>query len=113
MTAIARYSHILLFTLFPMKKLRNGTINSATLLKNEAIVTPKDQDEESKPQMINEAQFSDIYITPDKTCYVWSQKSNSGLKEAKFVDLKEFIDAVINKYDGTMNSYSLKYKDRN
>lgn len=92
---------------------RSGTLNSATLLKNEAVATPKKQDDGTVPQMINEAQFSDIYITPDKTCYVWSQKSNCGLKEAKFIDLKEFVDAVIVKYDGTMNSYSLKYKNRN
>lgn len=91
---------------------RNGTLSSAALLKNEAVAAPKPQEGEAGPQMVNDAAFSDLYITPDKTCYVWSGKSNSGLKVAKYIDLQDFINAVVEKYDGENSSYSLRYKGR-
>lgn len=91
---------------------REGTLSSAALLKNEAVATPKTSEGETGPQMTNDAVFSDLYITPDKTCYIWSGKSNSGLKVAKFIDQHDFIEAVVEKYDGENSSYSLRYKGR-
>ena len=84
--------------------------SSAALLHKEGRIVNKLQDGEDAPKTANESKFSDLYITPDKTCYVWSGKSNSGLKVANFIDLKELVDAVISKYDGENNSYSLKFK---
>ena len=87
------------------------TISSAALLKTSATI-PHKVIEESLPKTTNDASFSDLYITPDKTCYVASGRSNSGLKIAKFVDLQEFINAVLEKYDGKNISYSLNFKGR-
>ena len=84
--------------------------SSAALLHKEGIVKPKQDDGEGPAQSTNETKFSDLYITPDKTCYIWSGKSNSGLKVARCTDLQEFINAVIEKYDGENGSYSLKFK---
>lgn len=92
---------------------RGLALSSAELLKNEAVIPPKKTEEEEPQLSINEANFSDLYITPDKTCYVWSGKSNSGLMVAQYTDLSEFVDKVINKYDGENSSYSLHYKDGN
>lgn len=90
-----------------------GTLSSAALLQTEAVVAPKNKpDVEDEIVSVNEGDFSDIYITPDKVCYIWSKKSNSGLMVAKFTDLEEFITAVIEKYDGHLNSYSLHFKGR-
>lgn len=90
-----------------------GAISSAALLKNEAVTpSPVIEEVEKTTSTVNEGNFSDIYITPDKTCYIWSQKSNSGLAVAEFTDLDEFITEVIEKYDGLLNSYSLHYKGR-
>lgn len=88
-----------------------GVMSSAALLKKEATI-PQKVIEDSMPKMTNDAKFSDLYITPDKTCYVWSGKSNSGLKVAKFIDLQDFINAVISEYDGHNASYSLFFKGR-
>ncbi len=92
---------------------RSGAMSSAQLLKNEAVIVPK-KTEEDEPQLsVSTANFSDLYITPDKTCYVWSGKSNSGLMVAKYTDLTEFTNEVINKFDGVNSSYSLHYNDGN
>lgn len=92
---------------------KSSTLSSASLLHNEAVATPKPVDREDLPKMVNDVNFSDLYITPDKKGYVWSGKSNSGLKVAKFIDVQEFITAVEEKYDGKNSSYSLRYKGRN
>jgi hypothetical protein len=55
--------------------------SSAALLHKEGKPTPKLTDGEDAPKTANESKFSDLYITPDKTCYVWSGKSNSSLKD--------------------------------
>jgi twitching motility protein PilT len=68
---------------------------------------------ESGPVSVNAGHFSDLYITPDKTSYVWSGKSNSGLRVADYIDLQEFIKAVVEKFDGENPSYSLHYKGFN
>lgn len=92
---------------------RGNTMSSASLLHSEAKVAPKQSYTDDLPKMVNDVNFSDLYITPDKKAYIWSGKSNSGLKVGKFIDIQEFITAVEEKYDGQMSSYSLRYKGRN
>ncbi len=92
----------------------SNTMSSATLLKNEAVVKPQEAPQETKVTItVNEAKFSDMYITPDKKSYVWSQKSESGLMIADYTDLPEFLSEVFAKYDGLISSYSLRYKGYN
>lgn len=94
--------------------MRNNTMSSAALLKNEAVIKPQDVSREIRVKTtVNEAKFSDMYITPDKKCYVWSQKSESGLMLADYTDLSEFLSEVFEKYDGNVGSYSLRYKGYN
>lgn len=88
---------------------RSGALNSAALLKREGIVDVK---KTFVPHTVSDSNFSDMYITPEKKCYVWSGNSNCGLKIADYVDLQDFMNEVIEKYDGKESSYSLKYKDR-
>lgn len=92
---------------------RSSIQSSASLLHKEGVMQQKIADRIDGPVSVNDANFSDLYITPDKTSYVWSGKSNSGLKVADFTDLQEFIKTVIEKYDGENPSYSLHYKGRN
>ena len=92
---------------------RGNTMSSASLLHSEAKAAPKSTYIDDLPKMVNDTNFSDLYITPDKKTYIWSGKSNSGLKVGKFIDIQEFISAVEEKYDGKMSSYSLRYKGRN
>lgn len=91
---------------------RGAALSSAELLKKEAVVAPK-KEETDVQVSVNDANFSDLYITPDKKCYVWSRKSNSGLMIAKYTDLEEFVTAVTEKYDGQTSSYSVHYKGCN
>lgn len=86
--------------------------SSAALLHKEGRAVAKATEAEEKPQSVNETEFSDIYITPDKTCYIASGKSENGLKVARCTDLQEFINTVKEKYDGEYSSYSLTYKNR-
>ncbi len=88
-------------------------LSSAQLLKNEAVIAPKKEEHIEGITTVNDANFSDLYITPDRKCYVWSGKSNSGLMVAEYEDLEEFITEVISKYDGRLSSYSLRYKGGN
>lgn len=93
---------------------RSSTMSSASLLHSEAKTTsPKPAFADDLPKMVNDVNFSDLYITPDKKSYIWSGKSNSGLKVGKFIDIQDFITAVEEKYDGKNSSYSLRYKGRN
>ena len=92
----------------PAKPSRPVVQSSAALLHTEGTLPPRTLDDAPKPT--NDTKFSDLYITPNKKCYVWSGISNSGLKVAQFTDLQEFIEAVVEKYDGEHSSYSLKYK---
>lgn len=94
------------------RTIRGSVMSSATLLSNEAKQIQKTTNIDETLQHINEVKFSDIYITPDKTCYIRSGNSSNGLKIAKFIDLDEFIKEVVDKYDGETNSYSLRYKGR-
>lgn len=80
---------------------RSSTMSSASLLHSEAKTTsPKPAFADDLPKMVNDVNFSDLYITPDKKSYIWSGKSNSGLKVGKFIDIQDFITAVEEKYDG-------------
>lgn len=95
------------------KTSRTPTIqSSAALLHKEGRATPATVETEEPPQSVNETNFSDLYITPNKTCYIASGKSESGLKVAHCTDLQEFISAVREKYDGEYTSYSLNFKNR-
>lgn len=91
---------------------RGSALSSAELLKKEAVAAPKKEYTEAQFS-VNDANFSDLYITPDKSCYVWSRKSNSGLVVAEYTDLQEFITAVIEGYSGGESSYSICYKGYN
>ena len=90
---------------------KSSIMSSAALLKKEA---PKQKPsvDENLPLLTNDAKFSDLYITPNKTCFVWSGKSSNGLKKANFIDLDEFVDMVVAEYDGKNSSYSLYFKGR-
>lgn len=63
--------------------------------------------------LINEVKFSDLYITPDKTCYIWSGKTDCGLMTITFDDFPEFLAGLETEYDGKNCSYLLNYKGRN
>lgn len=63
--------------------------------------------------LINEVNFSDVYVTPDKKCYIWSGKTNCGLKVVSFDDFDEFFHQLESTYDGENRSYLLNYKGRN
>lgn len=62
---------------------------------------------------VNETEFSDVYIIPDGTAYMWGRKTPSGLVEANFDDFAEFYQVVKNTYDGENPSYLVKYKGLN
>lgn len=69
---------------------RSSTMSSASLLHSEAKTTsPKPAFADDLPKMVNDVNFSDLYITPDKKSYIWSGKSNSGLKVGKFIDIQD------------------------
>ncbi len=58
---------------------------------------------------INDVEFSDLYITPGKHAYMWSGKSQYGLKEAAFDDYATFLKAVEAGFK-TNPSYSVMYE---
>ncbi len=59
--------------------------------------------------LVNDVAFSDLYITPSKKAYMWSQQSQYGLKEATFDDYEEFYKAVEEGFKGN-TSYLVVYK---
>ncbi len=61
---------------------------------------------------INDVNFSDVYVTPDKKCYTWAGKSDAGLKVVTFSDYPQFLLELENAYDGKNRSYLLTYKGR-
>ncbi|MGN0914452.1 MAG: ATPase, T2SS/T4P/T4SS family [Alphaproteobacteria bacterium] len=63
--------------------------------------------------LINEVNFSDVYVTPDKKCYIWSGRTNCGLKIIAFDDFPEFLSQLESAYDGENRSYLLNYKGCN
>lgn len=62
--------------------------------------------------LINDIKFSDVYVTPDKKCYIWSGKTDCGLKYVSFQDFPEFFAKMESLYDGN-RSYLLNYHGRN
>lgn len=63
--------------------------------------------------LINDVKFSDVYITPDKKCYVWGAKTDCGLKVISFTDFPKFFSKIEEAYDGKNRSYLLNYEGRN
>ena len=61
---------------------------------------------------INDIKFSDVYVTPDKKCYIWSGKTDCGLKWVTFQDFPEFFAQMEKLFDGN-RSYLLNYHGRN
>ena len=59
---------------------------------------------------VNETEFSDIYIIPDGTGYIWGRKTPSGLVPCKPDDYDEFYQALKDTYDGENPSYLVKFK---
>ncbi|MBQ8671214.1 MAG: Flp pilus assembly complex ATPase component TadA [Alphaproteobacteria bacterium] len=62
---------------------------------------------------VNEVDFSDIYIIPDGTAYIWGRKTPSGLIQVEPDDYQEFYQTVMDTYDGNNPSYLVKYKGLN
>ncbi len=61
---------------------------------------------------INDIKFSDVYVTPDKKCYIWSGKTDCGLRWVTFQDFPEFFAQMEKLFDGN-RSYLLNYHGRN
>ena len=59
---------------------------------------------------VNDTDFSDIYIIPDGTAYIWGRKTPSGLVQVEPDDYQEFYQAVMDTFDGDNPSYLVKYK---
>lgn len=85
----------------------------------EAYVQPKQQNvsvgdakEAEQLGLINEVKFSDVYVTPDKKCYIWSGRTDCGLKCVSFQDFPEFLEKMESLFDGN-RSYLLNYHGRN
>lgn len=70
-------------------------------------------DGEKKMTTVNDTEFSDIYIIPDGTAYIWGRKTPSGLVQVFPDDYDEFRQAVINTFDGNNPSFLVKYKGLN
>lgn len=47
---------------------------------------------------INDVDFSDLYITPDKRAYTWSGRTSYGLMDIIFDDYNEFLQLVESSY---------------
>lgn len=102
----------------PQQPTNTAPVNSAASLARHPISVNKINPEDvlvskcsSGP--INDVKFSDVYVTPDKKCYVWSGRTNCGLKIITFDDFEEFFDQLEKTYDGENRSYLLNYKGRN
>ncbi|MBR1399386.1 MAG: Flp pilus assembly complex ATPase component TadA [Alphaproteobacteria bacterium] len=59
---------------------------------------------------VNDTEFSDIYVIPDGTAYIWGRRTQSGLVQVEPDDYDEFLQALINTYDGHNPSYLVKFK---
>lgn len=60
---------------------------------------------------INSVDFSDIYITPDKTAYIQDGKTENGLAVLNAEDFDAFYDLVEKSWDGSNPSYSVFYEN--
>lgn len=63
--------------------------------------------------LINDTEFSDIYIIPDGTAYIWGRKTPSGLVPVCPDDYYEFLQALVSTYDGSNPSYLVTFKGLN
>ena len=61
---------------------------------------------------INDEEFSDLYITPQKEAFIWSGKTAYGLKPVTFDDYDEFLNMVEREYEDEP-SYLIIYHDYN
>lgn len=61
---------------------------------------------------VNETDFSDVYIIPDGTAYIWGKKTPSGLIPTRPDDFAEFYQALKDAYVDNP-SYLLKFKGVN
>lgn len=59
---------------------------------------------------VSDVAFSDLYITPNKKAYMWSQQSQYGLKEATFDDYEDFYATIEQGYKDNP-SYLVIYKN--
>ncbi len=59
---------------------------------------------------VNDTDFSDIYIIPDGSAYIWGKKTPSGLVATRPDDFDEFYQALKDTFDGDNTSYLVKYK---
>lgn len=58
---------------------------------------------------VNDADFSDIYITPDKSAYIADGKTHNGLTKLVADDFNYFYDKLEHSFDGHNPSYSVLY----
>ncbi len=58
---------------------------------------------------INEIEFSDIYITPDRSAYIPDNRTPNGLAKLVADDFNYFFEKVERTYDGHNPSYSVLY----
>ena len=58
---------------------------------------------------INEIEFSDIYITPDRNAYIPDNRTPNGLTRLVADDFNYFFEKVERSYDGHNPSYSVLY----
>lgn len=58
---------------------------------------------------VNEIEFSDIYITPDRNAYIPDNRTPNGLTRLVADDFNYFFEKVERTYDGHNPSYSVLY----
>ena len=58
--------------------------------------------------LINDEEFSDVYITPQKEAFIWSRKTPYGLRPVVFDDYEEFLAEVEKGYEGELSDYLQK-----
>ena len=59
--------------------------------------------------LINDYNFSDIYITPEKTAYIPDGKTTNGLTKITPDDFNDFCEKLERSFDGLNPSYSVFY----
>ena len=62
--------------------------------------------------LINDVNFSDVYIPFNRQTFIWGGRTNAGLKLVRFDDFDEFFVELEKAFDG-IRSYLLNYKGRN
>ena len=58
---------------------------------------------------VNEIEFSDIYITPDRSAYIPDNRTPNGLARLEAEDFPAFLEKVERTYDGSNPSFSVLY----